>query len=255
MASPHHAVSDGSMSVDDKKRLQAMLGNVKKQNTKAYASQKNVVGAVTEDDVDVKDTLVFSGCDDSEYSVDGRCTKVVVMNCNNFKLRLNGTVLTHILEFYKCNNCTFSVNTQIATVQADMSKTILLEYERKSDFTQLVWAGVHDMTLRIRDVDQSVFCHFPEQEAQDASVVEERSQWIVRFVLDRLLQEKVVRLPNGFTTTLREKREYDEKQEASVQAWAKEAGITIHRKKKEEIGRNDPCTCGSGKKFKKCCGV
>ncbi|GEA49716.1 UPF0225 protein [Vibrio inusitatus NBRC 102082] len=24
--------------------------------------------------------------------------------------------------------------------------------------------------------------------------------------------------------------------------------------KKREIGRNDPCTCGSGKKYKKCCG-
>lgn len=23
----------------------------------------------------------------------------------------------------------------------------------------------------------------------------------------------------------------------------------------ERLGRNDPCACGSGKKFKKCCGV
>ena len=22
-----------------------------------------------------------------------------------------------------------------------------------------------------------------------------------------------------------------------------------------KVGRNDPCSCGSGKKFKKCCGV
>ncbi len=25
-------------------------------------------------------------------------------------------------------------------------------------------------------------------------------------------------------------------------------------RKGEKVGRNDPCTCGSGKKFKKCCG-
>ena len=25
--------------------------------------------------------------------------------------------------------------------------------------------------------------------------------------------------------------------------------------KEKEIGRNDPCTCGSGKKYKKCCGA
>ena len=26
------------------------------------------------------------------------------------------------------------------------------------------------------------------------------------------------------------------------------------QEKKVEIGRNDPCPCGSGKKYKKCCG-
>jgi len=30
-------------------------------------------------------------------------------------------------------------------------------------------------------------------------------------------------------------------------------GRTI-RPRIEGIGRNDPCTCGSGKKFKRCCG-
>ena len=24
---------------------------------------------------------------------------------------------------------------------------------------------------------------------------------------------------------------------------------------KEKVGRNDPCPCGSGKKYKKCCGA
>jgi preprotein translocase subunit SecA len=27
------------------------------------------------------------------------------------------------------------------------------------------------------------------------------------------------------------------------------------RRKEEKVGRNDPCPCGSGKKFKKCCGA
>jgi preprotein translocase subunit SecA len=26
-----------------------------------------------------------------------------------------------------------------------------------------------------------------------------------------------------------------------------------YRRATEKVGRNDPCTCGSGKKFKKCC--
>ena len=33
-------------------------------------------------------------------------------------------------------------------------------------------------------------------------------------------------------------------------------GSTVpqHRKAKQDIGRNDPCPCGSGKKYKNCCG-
>ncbi len=30
-------------------------------------------------------------------------------------------------------------------------------------------------------------------------------------------------------------------------------GVT-HRRAAESVGRNDPCPCGSGKKYKKCCG-
>ena len=33
-----------------------------------------------------------------------------------------------------------------------------------------------------------------------------------------------------------------------------EAGHTPVRRDKEKVGRNDPCPCGSGKKYKKCCG-
>lgn len=29
---------------------------------------------------------------------------------------------------------------------------------------------------------------------------------------------------------------------------------TVTRKKVKKIGRNEPCPCGSGKKYKKCCG-
>lgn len=31
--------------------------------------------------------------------------------------------------------------------------------------------------------------------------------------------------------------------------------IETYRREKPKIGRNDPCPCGSGKKYKKCCGA
>ncbi|MFV0440738.1 MAG: SEC-C metal-binding domain-containing protein [Lachnospirales bacterium] len=35
----------------------------------------------------------------------------------------------------------------------------------------------------------------------------------------------------------------------------KEQKISRTVKKETKVGRNDPCTCGSGKKYKKCCGA
>ena len=32
------------------------------------------------------------------------------------------------------------------------------------------------------------------------------------------------------------------------------AAAVPFRRASAKVGRNDPCTCGSGKKFKKCCG-
>jgi uncharacterized protein YecA (UPF0149 family) len=30
-------------------------------------------------------------------------------------------------------------------------------------------------------------------------------------------------------------------------------GASVHQQKRGKVGRNDPCPCGSKKKFKKCC--
>ncbi|WP_138206410.1 SEC-C metal-binding domain-containing protein [Haloimpatiens lingqiaonensis] len=43
----------------------------------------------------------------------------------------------------------------------------------------------------------------------------------------------------------------EEKRKEIKKAWANSKTVV----KEEKIGRNDPCPCGSGKKYKKCCGV
>ena len=81
----------------------------------------------------------------------------------------------------------------------------------------------------------------------------ERSQFKVSIVDDKVIQEPVIRLPNGFTTTVREKVEFEAMQEKNMAAMAKTMGITIKpAKKAAKIKPNEPCPCGSGKKFKKC---
>ena len=37
--------------------------------------------------------------------------------------------------------------------------------------------------------------------------------------------------------------------------WLSRRGAGTIRKETPDIGRNDPCPCGSGKKFKQCCGT
>lgn len=36
--------------------------------------------------------------------------------------------------------------------------------------------------------------------------------------------------------------------------WAAKRGTSTIRREQPKVGRNDPCPCGSGKKFKQCCG-
>jgi preprotein translocase subunit SecA len=43
--------------------------------------------------------------------------------------------------------------------------------------------------------------------------------------------------------------------EAASFAGAGDASQPTQRRTGEKVGRNDPCPCGSGKKYKKCCGA
>ncbi len=45
---------------------------------------------------------------------------------------------------------------------------------------------------------------------------------------------------------------YNEEQRKNFYVEQKRSATVV---KKEKIGRNEPCTCGSGKKYKKCCGA
>ena len=54
-----------------------------------------------------------------------------------------------------------------------------------------------------------------------------------------------------------EKRKAKAKQKRLLHASAKDQQapvVTTVKRDKPKIGRNDPCPCGSGKKYKKCCG-
>lgn len=44
-------------------------------------------------------------------------------------------------------------------------------------------------------------------------------------------------------------------QERQKELYTEQKKSTTFVRKEEKVGRNDPCYCGSGKKYKKCCGI
>ncbi|MEO6829664.1 MAG: SEC-C metal-binding domain-containing protein, partial [Acidobacteriaceae bacterium] len=52
-----------------------------------------------------------------------------------------------------------------------------------------------------------------------------------------------------------QRRKRRELQQARMAGSSDSAGETVQRRTGDKVGRNDPCPCGSGKKFKKCHGT
>jgi len=75
-------------------------------------------------------------------------------------------------------------------------------------------------------------------------------------MLDRM-EEELVRYLMLLEPVLREEEKRVEKRERTYNYSApeKEGGATPVVRKNDKVGRNDPCPCGSGKKYKKCCGA
>lgn len=81
------------------------------------------------------------------------------------------------------------------------------------------------------------------------------------FLLNGMMKEDVEKSGEKWLTPKEEARLMEEMQEnlpEIVQAiynfWRAKGSSTTIRREEEKVGRNDPCPCGSGKKFKHCCG-
>lgn len=86
----------------------------------------------------------------------------------------------------------------------------------------------------------------------------ENSEFIIRKVFNRLdfnLEKDFDSLMDEFKPSFKGKRIYPYILPMS-QRYVEVMKPELYQKKKDEpkVGRNDPCPCGSGKKYKKCCG-
>jgi hypothetical protein len=225
-----------------------------------------------------KATIFFKDCVDSEYVIESTCARILIEDCHNCKITVNGRVMSSVIEAWKCENLNIAANTKVHTLQLDVSTNLNVHFAKKDDFYMVIWAGLHDFTMTFAN-DPSVLKTGVAQmkETYGAETVDDRqSQFIVRFIEGALLSERVVRLPNGYPTTEREKKIYEENQQkkedelrkllqmvpSEVIAKQIQQNATINEMRQmvrakpndPKVGRNDDCPCGSGKKYKKCCG-
>jgi len=86
--------------------------------------------------------------------------------------------------------------------------------------------------------------------------------------VNELTQDSKIHANVNFETLYKKMVEYDAKHLVALPQWenvfSREEQDRLYKEQKssgtvvregEKTGRNDPCPCGSGKKFKKCCGA
>jgi len=203
---------------------------------------------------DPNSTLVFFNCENCNFVVENYSIKIFVQSCKNCSIVINGKIITATLEIYKSEGVKLDLNTRCGTLQADVVDGLDVTYGKHEDFTMLIWAGCEKLNVGFGDREDKIESGFAVMSKEMANLTLERSQFKVSTVNDKVIQEPVIRLPNGFTTTVRERDAFDKQQELNMQAMAKTMGITIKPGKKGiKVKPNEKCPCGSGKKFKKCC--
>jgi len=244
-------------------RLQAKLGNVKKQSATVVAGRKQERAIFDDKFMKPDATLYIGNCENCDFVINTVFTKVLVESCKNTRVTFNGQVLTNIVVIWKCEDVISLINTRISTIQADMCRKLSLQFTKKELYASLVWAGVHELSLTFRDSpEHRLETGFAQMQAIHKDLSEQTDQFIVRFVQERLVQEQIVRLANGYPTTEREAAVFDANQKVKEEHMRREAEKLLklvpkkYLKEQEvdKVGRNDKCPCGSGSKYKACHG-
>ncbi len=88
--------------------------------------------------------------------------------------------------------------------------------------------------------------------ALDINTLEENSEIKVSFSFENLYRKMVEYKADHLYSLPQWINVFTEEEQAKLFKLQRSSTTVVKDKK---IGRNDPCTCGSGKKFKKCCGA
>jgi len=133
-------------------------------------------------------------------------------------------------------------------------KDPLVEYKKESFLLfQEMWDRIEDETIRYLfflqpATDMRAQLPFPSEEEEEAEEVPEPEPVAVAPAQRRASQTTI----EDFTRNIQRKKE---RELAELQYGSGGTSTAKTVVKGRKVGRNDPCPCGSGKKYKKCCGA
>ena len=143
---------------------------------------------------------------------------------------------------------------------SDLLRELVEEYIHDSDTDDPVELYCMDVKLRMLeewDQHKEEVLTFKKQYSEIYDEVKEGLEDLITADDLDALREKLLKKYNRLSRDWGETPYYTlypqyKQKEGKLQWDSDEAGS--YRRKEKKIGRNDPCPCGSGKKYKNCCG-
>jgi len=190
-------------------------------DTKFIQGEVGAQSTITVNDLlkKMKTTLYWKGCKNSQYKVvqNVSTVKVLIEDCHDCVIDLNGLIQTSVVEVWRCNNCTINVDTEIFTLQVDLCNNLTVSYSHKIHLGSIVQAGIHGFRVNFLDYpDLSFDTGFDvlkldtQYNDRDPPLSDKFDQFITRFIEGKLTTELVIRDNSGFHTTDREQDEFDD---------------------------------------------
>jgi len=117
-------MSNNNAALDEleRKKMEAQFktGGGKDQQATFIVNEKGVTKVLEKDSMKQEETLFIKNCEDGNYTIASRCTKILIEGCKNCKIALVGRILTNVVEVWRCENFGLNVQTDVKTLQIDL---------------------------------------------------------------------------------------------------------------------------------------
>ncbi|KAJ3095241.1 hypothetical protein HDU97_007127 [Phlyctochytrium planicorne] len=162
--------------------------------------------------IPVSHSLYLRKLSNCEITINTPITKLLIEDCTNLTLRLNGRVITAMLEIWRTEASTLEIASPIQTLQVDMCKDLKVAYTSKDEFASIIWTKSEDIQVSVGGHDGEELKDGWYHTGLDAFVAANPStelsvdtdQFIVRFLKGKIETELIVRVGGGYASTGRE---------------------------------------------------